>query len=59
MHFQKILQLAFEQSKLVGQLYLKDFLTVEAIKIKQFTKECNIRQNDKSTVEGFGDNTQT
>ena len=58
MHFQKILQLAFEQSEPVGQLYLKVFLAAETIKTKQFTKVCSTRQIGESTVKGFNANTQ-
>ena len=57
MHFQKILKLALEQSKLGGQLDLKDFFTAETIKIKQFAKACSTKQIGESAAQGFNANT--
>ena len=57
MHFQRILQLALEQSKLAGQPQLRDFLTAETIKAKQSAKEYNSKQSRKSSALGFHSNT--
>ncbi|QNJ17916.1 hypothetical protein SynA1840_02396 [Synechococcus sp. A18-40] len=57
MRFQKILQLALEQAKLGGQPHLRDFLTAETIKIKQFTKVRNSKRSGKSSALGFNSTT--
>ena len=57
MRFQKILQLALEQSKLGGLPHLQDFLTAETIKIKQFAKARNSKRSGKSSALGFNSNT--